>query len=412
MKITFIKSAYINVWEPIGIGYIISYLKQNSDDKDLDIQFFDTKFDNDLKVIRMSTNSDIVAFSDTSPTFQHSVDLARTLKHINPKIKMVFGGWHVTALGEKAWVQGVMDHIVVGEGEEPMLQIVEGLDRKIVYGSKLDFNDLPHPDRKIIKAERYLDLCEQMTGGLRIASFNANRGCPMSCTFCSERAMTGKYHRAENPVRSRDHYDLISEIYDVWDKYKINYFKFVDATFDHDPNWVMQFCMKVSELPLPWEAMIHASFATEEMIRVMAESTCTQVNIGVESGSNRILKKIRKGANTNKIAQVFDWCHKYGLKTRGFFIVGVPGETEKDYQLTEEFIDRIRPDMVGFTLLCPYPGSDYYNHDTMKNIKWSETDEYGNDFWETRNFTNKQLRAVQARFVEKYNTNICERQKA
>ena len=88
----------------------------------------------------------------------------------------------------------------------------------------------------------------------------------------------------------------------------------------------------------------------------------------------------------------------------------MPNETREDLIMTEDLIDIIKPDVVGFTILCPYPGTDLYEHDKHKNTDWETMDEYTNDFWSTEHFTNIELKAHQAYFKTKYDLLLCERQ--
>jgi radical SAM superfamily enzyme YgiQ (UPF0313 family) len=88
----------------------------------------------------------------------------------------------------------------------------------------------------------------------------------------------------------------------------------------------------------------------------------------------------------------------------------MPNETEEDVALTETLIDEIEPDVVGFTILCPYPGSELYDPNKHADIDWEKTDEYANDFWHTEHFSNAKLKELQAHLTTKYNNLLCERQ--
>ncbi len=237
----------------------------------------------------------------------------------------------------------------------------------------------------------------------RITGFQANRGCPFRCTYCAERCITGIINR-NNPIRSRNLPDLLNEIEFVENKYNLDYFKFVDATFDVSSKYVTDFCKEKikRDLTIEWECMIHASIAKEEMFPWLKKANCNQINVGCESGSPKILKEIRKGVSVDKIIKVFDWGKKYGIKRRAFFLIGTPSETLEDIKLTEKLIERIDPDFLGVTILCPYPGSDYYNHEKMKDIDWSFTDEYSNDFWHTEYFSNQDLKNIQKELTDKF----------
>lgn len=411
MKITFIQPFYKNTWESMSVGHIASYCKKMCNEK-LEYNFFHGNFDSDEDIINGSINSDIVAFTCTSPTFKHGVSLATSIKKKNKKARIVFGGHHVSALAPlNAINNDCIDQMVIGEGEQGFLDILNGNSDRIILGSKINFNTSPWPDRDLIQNGRTVELCEKMTG-VRIASFQANRGCPFRCSFCSERNITGIINR-NNPMRNRDVNDVLDEILHVSQELKLNKFKFVDATFDWNAKYVIEFCKQKIErqIPIEWECMIHANTATEEMFEWLKKSQCNQVNIGCESGSPKILKAIRKAVSVEKIEKVFQWAKNNNIHRRAFFLVGVPEETKEDIKLTEELIERISPDYFGVTLLCPYPGSDYYDHQKYKDIDWSNTDEYSNDFWRTPNFTNEELKYWQRYLVDKNKDRLCERQK-
>jgi radical SAM superfamily enzyme YgiQ (UPF0313 family) len=300
----------------------------------------------------------------------------------------------------------------VGEGEIAMARVILGSRNPILKGSKLEADDLPRPDRHTIKNKRTIDLCEKMNGH-RTASFQMNRGCKANCKFCAESVMTGKHNGKTNPIRTRHYDDVLNEIRVVEAEFGINHFKFVDATFDRDPQMVIDFCKRKFERSntMRWEANIHPNFVqAEEVFKWLYLSGCEQINVGVESGSPYILKDIGKGTTISGIKKVFEWAKKYDIKTRAFFLLGMPDEDDGDLDMTIDLIDEIQPDVVGFTILAPYPGSDYYYPEHHKHVDWSKVDEYSNDIWWTNTFSNNQLKDNQAMFKEKYKHLLCERQ--
>lgn len=401
LKVTLMQPYYHNIWEAIGLAYIASYCKKNYKGK-IDFNFYQSYFDSDEYIIQGAKNSDIVGFSCTSPTFKHGVKLARCLKKINPKIRTVFGGHHVSALKDLI-TEGSIDQIVVGEGEKAFLRILEGDTDRIVYGQPVTFGELPWPDRELIKNHRTVELCQQMIGK-RITSFQANRVCPFRCKYCSERVITGVYNKKTNPIRSRNTKDLMDEIEAITKKYKLDYFKFVDATFDTSREYIISFCEEKirRNFYLEWECMIHAGIAKKEMFPWLKKANCKQIDVGCESGSPRVLRNIRKGTTVEKIINVFDWAKEYEIKRRAFFILGLPTVQEEDILMTEKLAERIQPDVFGITILCPYPGCDYYEHEKMKDIDWEKTDEYSNDFWCTDHFSNSELKKWQRYLTEKF----------
>lgn len=409
MKVVFIQPYYVNIWEALGVGFIASYCRKEYKGS-AEFLFFQSYFDPDDIVVEQASRADIVAFSCTSPSYGHGLQLARQIKQLNPRVRIVFGGWHVTAL-PKCLDDEVIDHIIVGEGEAAFLEIMNGRRDRIVHGRAMSFDELPWPDRKLIRNDRTIDLCESQIGR-RITSFQSNRVCPFRCVFCAEKIMTGLMSKTRNPVRSRDPRDVMDEIEVIQRDFGINFFKFVDATFNVSPEFVIAFCEEKIRRnnTMEWECLVHAALATEEMLVALKRANCHQFNVGCESGSAKVLRDMKKGLSPDITARVFDWGRKHGLQRRAFFLIGMPNETEEDLMATEEFIERIDPDVVGVTILCPYPGSDLYDHEKLKHIDWSVTDEYSNDFWETRHFSNAQLKAWQRRITERWQSRLAVRQ--
>ena len=410
-RVVLVQPYYENIWEPIGLGFIAAYLKKHYIGE-LDIQCFQGNFDTDEMIINSSIGADFVGFSCTSPAWPHALRLAKAIKEKSSNTKTVFGGFHPSALPRECIQYEEVDQVVIGEGEEPFLNIVSGKwTDSIIQGTKPPMQEMPWPDREIIKNYRTVDLCESMNGK-RIASFQCNRVCPVNCAFCAERVVTGRFNRSNNPIRSRDISDLLDEIDHVTKLLNLNYFKFVDATFDISPQFVIDFCKEKIKRgnTTEWECLIHCSFTTEEMFQWLKKAQCHQVNMGVESGSDRILRDIGKGLRVKTVKKAFAWAKKAGIERRGFFLFGMPNETREDLLLTENLIDEIKPDVVGFTILCPYPGTALYKPEFDDLIDWETADEYSNDFWRTEHFTNIELKAQQAYFKTKYDLLLCERQ--
>jgi len=403
MKVTLIQPRYFNIWEALGLGYIGAYLKKHAHGA-LEVNFFQAFFDSDEDIVRGAADSDIVGFSCNSPTFAHGAHLARLIKQVNPRAWTVFGGFHPSAVpGDCLDTPGV-DAVVRGEGERAFLDIVQGNRERLVKGDPVDdVNKLPFPDRELIRNDRDIALAHKYTGK-RMTSFQSCRVCPLQCTFCAERIVTGTFNRTTNPVRAMQPARLLDEIEAVSAQYALDHFKFVDATWNTTPEKVISFCQEkiARRFSLPWEANVHAAFTSREMFRWMKESNCVQINVGCESGSPAILRAMRKGISVEKMIQVFEWAREFGIERRGYFIMGMPDESETDLKLTEALVDRLEPDVFGITIVCPYPGTDLYDPPQHRGIDWSNTDEYSNDFWSTKYLSNADLKRWQKYLTQKF----------
>lgn len=215
--------------------------------------------------------------------------------------------------------------------------------------------------------------------------------------------MTGVYNAKTNPIRVRNSYDVLSEIEYVDNLYKIDRFKFVDATWCYPKEAVTDFCeLKIKKNnKIRWEAMAHAAYLDKDLLKLMKAADCIQLNIGCESGSQDILNHIRKGVTIDKLKKVFKWGKEIGIDMRAFFILGTPPETKETIKQTRRFIKDLQPDIVGFTILAAYPGTDYYRS-VYTDDTFKDSGEYDNNFWFTDNFSNPGLKDIKSQFNEEF----------
>lgn len=402
MKIVFIQPnvGYKgHTWEALGIGYVIAYLKKHFSGT-LDIDFYSGFYDSDEQIVSAGKNADIIGFGCTSPQYKHALSLARQIKSKNNHI--VFGGIHPTVLTDLLLKEDCIDSVVRGEGERSMLQLVEDVakgvsKRRYEADYVVSLDALPFPDRAAIKNERNL-MQAYRDEGKRITSVLASRGCPFRCSFCCSRNVW--QHR----TRFRSAANLLDEIEMLVRDWNVQFLKFSDDTFTFNKQKVIDFCKLKTErgIKLPYGANAHINTIDEELLGYLQESGCQELWYGVESGSPRILKEMHKTTTIRKIKDVFKLTKEHGIKTRAYFLLGMPSETIEDINMTEKLCDEIQPDIIGFTLLAPFPTNEYYDYKTMVDWDWSTFDEYGNDWVRTETISNQELKDIQKRLVAKY----------
>ena len=416
MKIVFIQPRLqfrSDVWEATGIGYIISYLKKALPHIDFDFSFYSAFYDTDEEIVEGCREADIIGFGSSSPQFRHGIELARKVKREGNKI--VFGGFHTTTLPEVVLREDVVDAVVIGEGEKAfsllVKEVYEGifLPETLIYQSSLTENldDLPFPDRSTIKNGRNIQQAYS-DEGIRITSILTSRGCPYRCSFCSGHAMFGY------KTRFRSIPNILDEVEQVVRDWKIDFLKFSDETFTLGKHRIREFCeqKKARGIKIPFGANAHPSSLGAETIKELALAGCKELWFGVESGSPKILEDMKKGSNIDVIKELFRVAREYGIKRRAYFLLGMPNESREDIKMTEDLCDEIDPDVVGFTLLAPYPVNEFFDYKTMKDWDWSMIDHYvHNDWARTNTLSNEELKEIQKRLVKKYSGKLSYRQR-
>lgn len=399
-----------HTWEALGIGYIISSLEQRMG-SDLETEFYSGFYDSDATIIDACEDADFISFSCTSPQYKHALKLASEIK--TSKNRTVFGGIHPSVLPNEVIKQSAVDAIIVGEGEVQLFDLIKEYESSMHSGCGIfiapkieDINRLPYPDRIAIKNERNIQQAYRDMG-VRITSTISSRGCPFKCTFCCSKNLWG------NAVRYRSPENILGEMIQLEKMWNIQLLKFADDTFTINKNRLLKFCSMKQDMgvKMPFGANAHVNTIDREVMAALADANCKELWFGVESGSPRILTEMRKATDIEKIKVAFKLAKEYGIKTRAYCLLGMRSETLEDIHLTEQLIDEIEPDVVGFTLLAPYPMNEYYDHATMKDWDWSTFDEYSNSWVKTETLSNAQLKMEQCRLVEKYHQIATFRQK-
>ncbi len=399
-----------HTWEALGIGSIIAYLRKHYEG-DLCVDFYSGFYDSDDEIINACEGADAVGFGCTSPQYKHGLDLAKRIKKKDKYI--IFGGIHPSVLPELVLTEDCIDAVVVGEGERAMLRFIDDVGKgtrisKRIYHAEYikDLDVLPFPDRKAIKNERNIQQAFH-DEGIRITSVLSSRGCPFLCSFCCSHLLW------QRNIRFRSALNMLNELEELVNDWSIQFLKFADDTFTINRQRVIDFCQqKISRgIKTPYGANAHINTVDEYLLKHLAESGCRELWYGVESGSPRILKDMHKNVDIDRIRAVFKLTKEYGIKTRAYFLLGMPNETQEDLEMTERLCDELEPDIVGFTLLAPFPINEYYDYNTMKDWDWSAFDEYGNEWVRTGTLTNRELKEIQERLVEKYQQKAAFRQR-
>ena len=373
---------------PLGISSIGAVLLENGHE----VFAYDGSLDDSVgpsieQIIKFKPQ--ILGISFTTLQIKNAVAIADKVKSIERGIMVAAGGVHVTPLAYCFLSHyGSFDIVIRGEGEHTMLELVNYIEkgasisavRGIVYrnGGNIvenqprplieDMDSIPFASKLFSFFEpnayspfEYMSLDSQRD--IVRAPMMASRGCPYSCTFCYCQAMWGASYRRRSPK------NIVDEIEYLISKYKVNYIRFYDDNFCILEKDVIEMCNQIKQrgLKFKWrcEARVGPAALNEQMLCIMKEAGCHMIELGVESGSKRILESIKKQITVPMIKNAFRACHKAGLSTKAFLISGLPQEKLSDTLKTISLLFKINPDTVNLGTCQILPGTAIY-HSLLK----------------------------------------------
>lgn len=339
---------------PLGLLYLASYINKKSDvwrASIIDAGVENLALDEILDYIK-SENPKVIALTGMTPQLQGTVELAREIKKNFPLTKICLGGSHIS--GDPDFISRfseIFDFAVTGEAEISLF----GLLSKISKGENIErlnrgepiknLDDLPIPDRNLIKREKYA----------QHESIIISRGCPFNCYYCSRPAVSML-------VRYRSPENIIEEIKQTYQYSKgIIHFQDDSITINRDKAAKIFQAFIDSKLKIKWQCNTRIDLINEDLISLMSRAGCEVINFGVESGNEEIRAKVINKPFTNEdLSRKLDLCSKYKIKAAGYFMLGHPQETEKTLEETKGLILKSKFYMVGISLPTPFPGSKLY----------------------------------------------------
>jgi len=222
------------------------------------------------------------------------------------------------------------------------------------------------PARHLIDTDRYTT---PMSVSRRITTMMSSRGCPGKCVFCDRPQMGRKF-------RKRSAQSVVDEMAYCVNELGISEIKFYDDTFTIDKKRVLEICDLLIEkgLKVVWEIRARVDTMTPEMITRLRQAGCCRIHYGVETGSPRLQKLLRKNLDLQKVSEIFKLTCDAGIETLGYFMIGLPEETGIEMQQTVEMIGSIPMDYVHIGIFTPYPGTDIYRQAIDNGF-------YEKDYW-------------------------------
>lgn len=413
-----------NIRPPLDIGFSISLLNGNND---VNIEFIDTKLkeysDEDLVKFADVKDIDIVFIKCQTPVVERAKDISKEFKNKTKVQNVILFGQHPTISPETfLYDNSYVDFCIKGEPETVIPELVNKIDKlddmdkidgvcyyddstgEIVdngFNKIDDFKSLPQPDHSHFLNKGYSDVLPMRTNFRKKYGYViTSRGCPFNCVYCSPtlRVTYGKDMRYRDPI------EIVDEIEDLYEQ-GVNVVVFKDDLFTFSEDHVISICKEIidRDIDISWFAQTRSDCLNEKMLYYMRKSGCKTLGIGVESGSEEILKRLDKDETKDDARKAFDLAKKYDIEVVGYFLLNNPGETKEDALKTIKFCDELDPDMIQVAFLTPYPGSPVYE-EICKNddIEYEKFLHYNDLPYNCSDISDEQLFELQNFFYKRF----------
>jgi len=304
--------------------------------------------------------------------------IAQIIKEKNPKIVILVGGPHISSMGYETMQRFLeFDVSVIHEGElilENLLKSIESGDsledvNGIMYRDEdgsirktppppniEDLDALPMPAWDLLPnfPQGYLPAIYDYPRA-PVATYSASRGCPFLCEFCDTSTFGGKI-RYNSPQHVHDVMRHLSEVYGV------KHLQFVDDLFVAHNGHVVEFSKLLikDKIDMTWSCTARVNTVKPETLALMKEAGCWEISFGLESGSDWLLDEMKKSQRVTTAEQAVKWTHEAGIRVKGLFMLGYPGETQESIEMTKDFIQRVPMTTMNLSKFTPYPGSPIY----------------------------------------------------
>ena len=374
---------------PIGILSIAAYLlKAGHEVKVYDCQ--NSSHNTNHAAVMACVNTfcpEIVGFTAVTSSFMNAYFLADIIKHRTPQIKIVFGGVHVSALRGKILEKfPSIDFVVTGEGEKAIADLASSTPAQTIQGlvfrngSGIQQNnlrtDLCQLDSLPFPAYRALEgFPKSFTGALfnypkfPVATIISSRGCTYQCSYCDR-----SVYRQSFRFNSAEY--LYEQMCFLKKDFGIKHIFFYDDLFTFNRERIVKFCQLLKNKPLgmTFNCAAHVGHLDDELLKLLKSAGCWMVSLGIESGAPEILARHKTAVDFTVMKTTVEQIQKAGLRAKGLFMMGLPGETEKTIQATASFISKLKLDDMNMTKFTPFPGSPIYQHIHQEGSfeeKWS-----------------------------------------
>jgi radical SAM superfamily enzyme YgiQ (UPF0313 family) len=370
-------SRLANIMPPLGLASMAAFLERRGTGTDIVDCYARPDSDRLIRDLLLDRRPALLGLSCTTSSFLDAVRIARLAKEALPGIRTVFGGPHVSALGERLFADyPEMDLAVVGEGEEALAELAErgGEDAASVRGvihrggeggaaaftgrreRGVELDSLPFP------------AYEKLAGyphAYKLPIFNyprtpntsciSSRGCPYACSYC-DRSVFRRTFRFNSADYLYEHLRYLRE------RFGIRHVNFYDDQFTFDRKRVEAFADRMIARPpgLTFNCAVRAEHVDEALVRRLKEAGCWMMSLGIETGDAALLARHRQNPDLDMLADRIRTIKRAGLRTKGLLMIGLPGETGESVRRSMDYVFSLPVDDFNLAKFTPFPGSPIY----------------------------------------------------
>ncbi|MDO8740485.1 MAG: radical SAM protein [Candidatus Woesearchaeota archaeon] len=361
---------------PLGLGYLAGALEQKGHTvKIIDASAMGIGFNTTIGILK-EFGPDFIGIAANNAVAKNALFLAGKAKE-ELNVPVILGGPHPSCFPEECLNTKGVDYIILGEGEKTFPELIDKISAKkeikaipgigykergkakftVQTGPIMALDELPPIAWHLFDFKLYTPLPNQYRR-LPAVNYITSRGCPWrKCAFCYQSGIMSQVYRRHSPER------VIEDIKLLMHKYGMKEISFWDDNFLINENWIKRFCdlLKENKLDLAWSCYGKVSTPTEEMLKRVAEAGCWSVFYGIESGNQDLLDGINKGITLDQVRRTIKLTHKYGMETRGSFMLAIPGETPEKAEKTIKFAIALDLDYAQFLPTYPEYGTPLYD---------------------------------------------------
>jgi radical SAM superfamily enzyme YgiQ (UPF0313 family) len=373
----------VNIMAPLGLLSLSAWLEKHGHQADIHDCFAFPGLDDRIFRYLTEERPDFIGFSTTTSSFLDGVRLAGKAKEALPGVKVVFGGVHMSALREQLLQDfPVIDYGVVGEGEEALRELMEGEGKNLRHIEGLIFRE--HGEvifngfrRKLLDMDTLpfpaYDKLQGFPDSYRLPIFSypnapnttviTSRGCPYTCSYC-DRSVFQRTYRYNSPEYMMKYLTYLQQ------RFNIKHVNIYDDTFTLHRQRVIEFCeLKIgSRLKMTFNCAARTEQLDYAMLVLLKKAGCWMISLGIETGDPELLKKHRSYLPNkemdNPLENIREMVHlikKAGLRVKGLFMLGLPGETEESIAKSMEYVLGLPLDDFNLSKLTPFPGAPMYS---------------------------------------------------